>query len=105
VAKRAKREVQFEAPAQGPHHCGECEYFLSSQKACRLVEGAIDAGDWCKLFKIRSGTDMAKGKRVLAKLAKTKPTKGMKKPPAPAASLMQAMQGGAPQSMGAAFGP
>ena len=46
----------------------------------------------------------SKGKG-LAKLAKTKPTKGMKKPPAPAQSLMQAMQGGAPQSMGAAFGP
>jgi hypothetical protein len=46
----------------------------------------------------------SKGKG-LAKLAKTKPTKAMKKPAA-AAGLMQMLQGAQqPQSMGQAFGP
>jgi hypothetical protein len=47
----------------------------------------------------------AKSKGKLAKLAKTKPARGVKKPPAAAASLMQALQGGAPGGLGQAFGP
>jgi len=46
---RSKESVDYEHPAQGPDHCGECEHFIAPE-ACEFVEGSIAAGDWCELF-------------------------------------------------------
>lgn len=47
-----KAEVGFEHPAQGPNHCGDCVHFR--QGTCDIVSGRIEAGDWCRKFKMKS---------------------------------------------------
>ena len=49
MAKLAKSDVEFESPAKGPHHCGECRHF-DPPDACEIVAGAIGADDWCNRF-------------------------------------------------------
>lgn len=51
--KFTKAEVGFESPAKGPHHCGQCVHYLGG--ACAIVQGAIDADDWCEKFKAKKG--------------------------------------------------
>ena len=46
--KFTKEQVGFESPAKGPHHCGECRYFLGGR--CAIVLGVVTAGDWCEKF-------------------------------------------------------
>ena len=49
--KKAKEEVNFESPAKGPDHCGQCTHYRPLSRRCNIVAGAIGPGDWCKLFK------------------------------------------------------
>lgn len=51
--KMSKSSVDFEHPAQGPHHCSQCRHFLSEDEACKIVAGHIEAIDWCKKFSKR----------------------------------------------------
>lgn len=46
--KFSKDQVDFEHPAKGPNHCGECKYFLGGR--CAIVSGIVMAEDWCKKF-------------------------------------------------------
>lgn len=46
--KFTKEQVGFESPAKGPHHCGECRYFLGGR--CAIVFGVVTSGDWCEKF-------------------------------------------------------
>lgn len=46
--KFSKEKVDFEHPAKGPNHCGDCKYFLGGR--CAIVSGIVMAGDWCKKF-------------------------------------------------------
>lgn len=48
AVKMTKAEVNFEHPAKGPDHCGDCKYF--SNPGCTLVAGAVRAEDWCEEF-------------------------------------------------------
>lgn len=50
--KASKASVGFEAPAKGPHHCSQCRHF-EPPHACEIVEGDIDADDWCRRFLAR----------------------------------------------------
>jgi len=59
MEKYAKSEVGFEHPAEGPHHCGQCEHFLGAKKQrCAIVAGVITPPDWCRKFDAKeSGKD------------------------------------------------
>jgi hypothetical protein len=46
--KFTKEQVNFESPAKGMDHCGDCKYFLGGR--CKIVYGTVTAGDWCKKF-------------------------------------------------------
>jgi hypothetical protein len=48
-ALTSKPSVEFEHPARGPHHCGECEHFRAPL-ACARVAGRVEQEDWCRLF-------------------------------------------------------
>lgn len=48
--KMPKSEVEFEHPAKGSDHCGDCVHFEDGG-TCAIVDGAILAKDWCKEFK------------------------------------------------------
>jgi hypothetical protein len=48
--KRSKMEVDFEWIASKEPHCGECVHFIDAERKCKLVEGRILPGSWCKLF-------------------------------------------------------
>lgn len=66
MIKRPKSEVGYEHPAKGPHHCEQCTYFERlGPRQCLKVQGTIEPGDWCKLFKPKSklAEAFAKGKR------------------------------------------
>jgi hypothetical protein len=41
-----KQQVDFEHPAKGMHHCGECKHFIRGN-ACWIVAGVIKPQDWC----------------------------------------------------------
>lgn len=53
----AKSDVQFEHPAKGPHHCGECRHFLRAERACEIVKGRITPQDWCDRFSQKRAND------------------------------------------------
>jgi hypothetical protein len=61
-----KAEVNFEHPATGMNHCGECTYFLGGR--CAIVVGVVQPGDWCKKFAKESmktnDTEMAEGREA-----------------------------------------
>lgn len=48
-SKFSKIAAQFEHPAKGDDHCGECVHFLA-HLACEKVDGLIRPEDWCSLF-------------------------------------------------------
>lgn len=56
-----KRDVGFEHPAKGPHHCSECIYYTHPEKKigqCDIVLGNIEPKDWCREFEEKeSGSD------------------------------------------------
>lgn len=52
VEKYSKAEVQFEHPAKGEHHCGECRHFEPPMN-CTIVDGFILSGDWCNKFEAK----------------------------------------------------
>lgn len=58
AAKLPKDQVEFEHPAQGPHHCGECQHFITVN-ACEIVEGLIRSEDWCDKFAKKTAMDSA----------------------------------------------
>lgn len=41
--------VEYEHPAKGPHHCGECAHY-GGPDDCELVVPPIAPEDWCKKF-------------------------------------------------------
>lgn len=49
MKKLAKIDVDFEHPARGRHHCGECRHF-DAPEVCRIVAGRVLSRDWCKRF-------------------------------------------------------
>ena len=49
--KNMKEKVGFEHPAERARHCLMCRHWEGgSLKTCALVQGRIEAGDWCRLF-------------------------------------------------------
>ncbi len=50
VVKHSKAEVAYEHPAMGSERCGVCIHF-DSPNGCKIVEGKVQSGDWCRLFK------------------------------------------------------
>lgn len=61
--KFSKSQVKFEHPAAGMDHCSDCEYF-KSPNSCRIVEGVIQPGDWCKKFKEKKMAEHGKKKHA-----------------------------------------
>jgi hypothetical protein len=53
VGKVSKASVDYEHPAKGMDHCRDCRYF-EAPHGCHKVEGAIQPGDWCRLWKAKS---------------------------------------------------
>jgi len=47
--KHTKASVGYEHPAQGPHHCSQCEHFEPPSR-CEIVAAVIRAEDWCRRF-------------------------------------------------------
>lgn len=45
----SKANAGYEPKATGMDECRECKFF--GDRDCQLVEGSINAGGWCKLFK------------------------------------------------------
>lgn len=68
MAKLAKSAVDFEHPAQGPNHCGECWHFMPPDE-CRIVMGRVTARDWCKRFDAKRGSREAARRRHLGDIA------------------------------------
>lgn len=52
ASKKEKAEVQFEHPAKGPNHCGECKHYDAPSKMCEIVLGSIEPEDWCNQFEM-----------------------------------------------------
>lgn len=49
--KFTKTEVDFEHPAKGVNHCGECKHFeVHGPKLCEIIAGTILPEDWCNKF-------------------------------------------------------
>jgi hypothetical protein len=46
--KYKKKEVDFESPAKGKRHCGDCIYFKHPN--CQIVEGDVSSDDWCNRY-------------------------------------------------------
>lgn len=51
-SKLSHAAVEFEHPAKGPHHCGECQHRTAT--GCEIVADPIEDGDWCDRFKQRA---------------------------------------------------
>jgi len=55
--KLSHRLVEFEHPAQGPHHCSQCKHWLGPKPdddSCGIVVPPVTAPDWCKEFLLRT---------------------------------------------------
>lgn len=50
--KLTHKEVGFEHPAKGPHHCSECKHYQGLGN-CEIVKPPIAPADWCEKFKSR----------------------------------------------------
>lgn len=54
VPKLAKADVGYESPSQGARRCGECEHWQGEEPnphgTCEIVEGPIEAADYCVKF-------------------------------------------------------
>jgi hypothetical protein len=52
--------VDFEHPAKGEDHCGECQHFIKAEPPrCQIVASPIAAEDWCRKFKEQPGESAA----------------------------------------------
>jgi hypothetical protein len=52
--KLPKSQVGFQTSPNGSQQCGNCSHFLPSQHACNVVQGEIDANNWCQLWAAKS---------------------------------------------------
>lgn len=54
--KAHKEEVNYTpVAAMKSERCALCKHFLPLHDKCKLVQGHIAPGAWCKLFKKRAG--------------------------------------------------
>lgn len=57
--KLGHEEVDYEHPAKGKNHCGQCEHFIPANH-CKIVEDPIRPEDWCKEFEMAKLTTAAR---------------------------------------------
>jgi hypothetical protein len=49
--KYRKSDVEFEHPAKGKDHCGQCTHFeVEAVRHCEIVAGIVESIDWCDKF-------------------------------------------------------
>ncbi len=46
--------AQYQATPKGDQFCGDCAHFVRPT-ACKLVEGTISPGGWCRLWAKKAG--------------------------------------------------
>jgi hypothetical protein len=49
--KMTKASADYEPRATGPDECCHCRFFIRGPGQCTKVEGHINAGGWCRMFK------------------------------------------------------
>ena len=55
AAKKVSQEaVNYQPSPKGDQFCGNCGHFIPPT-ACRLVEGRISPGGWCRLWAKKAG--------------------------------------------------
>ena len=55
MAKVTKASVDYSLAKDVTHRCGRCKHFEVLAKGhCEIVEGAIEAGHWCKRWEPKS---------------------------------------------------
>jgi hypothetical protein len=55
VPKVQKAAAAYQPYPQGNMRCGQCLYFIAPAANCRIVEGFIRDGDWCRFWTPRKG--------------------------------------------------
>lgn len=54
ASKIPKAQAGFQKTPKGSHKCGNCSHFEPSKNACTVVQGEIDADNWCQLWAAKS---------------------------------------------------
>ena len=52
--KVSQGAAQYQSTPKGDQFCGDCAHFVPPT-ACKLVEGNISAGGWCRLWAKKAG--------------------------------------------------
>ncbi len=52
--KVSQGAAQYQSAPKGDQFCGDCAHFIAPT-ACKLVEGKISPGGWCRLWAKKAG--------------------------------------------------
>ncbi len=56
AAKKASQKlVKYRGTPKGKRNCSGCTFYLADEKACKVVEGAIDPNGWCLRWSKKRG--------------------------------------------------
>jgi hypothetical protein len=53
--KRTKIDVAYTTAGTKSEHCSICDHYIAKDK-CEVVQGTINPGGWCKLFRLPGKT-------------------------------------------------